>query len=72
MNLPIGTVVLALLLQGSVVDDATANSSAIIEQSGCTTNCLPVNAPEPGSLALLGAGLLTLALFGMRRRRGSA
>jgi hypothetical protein len=37
-----------------------------------TTTPLPVPVPEPATWALFGVGALMLAVYGQRRRRGSA
>lgn len=58
----------------TLVDQFTANCSGTGSGSGCVTFSEDNNvtaAPEPGSLAIFGAGLLGCALFVSRRRRAS-
>ena len=62
--LPAGSYIVAFLNEGNATAPdwvATANSGAIFETG------TPTSAPEPGTLVLLGAGMLGLA--GLRRRR---
>ena len=68
-SLPLASFIVAFLNQGGTLGiQATANSGAIFETSGSQ---LPRPTPEPGSLVLLGMGLLGVAGFRWHRRRAA-